>query len=135
MKRRDKILAAIVGLVVSGAVSVAYATGPDPRYTGAPGDDPLACTFFHTGTPLNGGGGNVAVNFPNGLFYSPGVRQTFTIVITDSLAKLYGFQMTARLESDLVKGQAGDFTPDTHQNVLGGNARFKTPTRPCARNP
>src|SRR5260370_22348957 len=134
MKRRDKILAAIVGLVLSGALIFAYATGPDPRYTSAPGDDPLACTFCHTGTPLNGGGGNVAVNCPNGLFYSPGVRQTFTIVITDSLAKLYGFQMTARLESDLVKGQAGDFTPDTHQYVLCDNASFKTATRPCAAN-
>ena len=114
-------------VVSCAAIIHAYQTGPDPRHTGAPGDDPLACATAgcHTGTPLNGGGGNVAVNFPNGLTYTPGVQQTFTIVITDSKAKAYGFQMTARLESDLANGQAGDFTAGAQQLVLCDNATFK----------
>ena len=67
---------------------------------------------------MNGGGGNVAVNFPNGLNYAPGVQQTLNIVITDSQARAYGFQMTARPESNLANGQAGDFTPAAQQQVL-----------------
>ncbi len=118
----------------------AFSTGPDPGYTGAPGDDPLACASCHTGTPLNGGGGNVVVNFPNGLTYSPGVQQTFSIVITDPVARAYGFQMTARLESNLTGGQAGDFTAsgdftkETGQVVLCGNSNLKTATQPCPAN-
>jgi len=92
--------------------------GPDPRYTGAPGDDPLACSSSgcHTGTPLNGGGGNVTVNVPS--TYTPGETYTFQIVITDSVAKAWGFQMTARLASNLSNGQAGLFIPDPTQQIV-----------------
>lgn len=120
-------MAAMAGIASSVALIYAYSSGPDPRYTAAPGDDAKACTTSgcHEGTDLNGGGGNVVVNFPNGLTYSPGVQQTFTIVITDSVAKVYGFQMTARLESDLANGQAGDFTAGTQQYAICDNATFK----------
>src|SRR5260221_8953952 len=100
-----------------------YATGPLTRCSGSPGVDPQACATSgcHSGTPLNGGGGNVVVNFPNGLTYTPGVQQMLTIVITDSVAKAWGFQMTARLDSNLFKGQSGDFTPGACQIVLFEN--------------
>ena len=32
-----------VAVVPSAVLLYAYATGPDPRYTGAPGDNKLAC--------------------------------------------------------------------------------------------
>jgi len=124
-------------LLIGAALLYAHAAGPDPWHTAAPGDDPAACTASgcHVGTPLNGGGGNVVVNFQNGQTYTPGVQQTFTIVITDSVAKVYGFQMTARLGSNLSGGQAGDFTAGTGQIVLcsdhlDGTAQFKT-TKGC----
>ena len=61
--------------------------------------------------------------------------QTLTIVITDSQARAYGFQMTARLESDLAKGQAGDFTAGAQQFVLcDDNSNVRTPTRACPAN-
>jgi uncharacterized protein (TIGR03437 family) len=114
----------------------AYATGPDPRYTAAPGDSAQACATSgcHNGTPLNGGGGNVVVNFQNGQTYTPGAQQTFTIVITDSVARLYGFQMTARLESDLANGQAGDFSSDSQQIVICDNNNIKPNGRSCPAN-
>src|SRR5579864_1049763 len=110
MTRTRKVVAGLVGTLFA-ALLWAHAAGPEPRHTGAPGDDQLACATAgcHVGTPLNGGGGNVVVNFANGLTYSPGAQQTFTIVVTDPTARVYGFQMTARLESDLANGQAGDF--------------------------
>src|SRR6476469_2957086 len=94
---------AILAMVPSVVLLYAYATGPEPRHTAAPGDDPLACASLgcHVGTALNGGGGNVKVNFAGAQSYTPGVAQTFSIVITDPVARLFGFQLTARLESDL----------------------------------
>ncbi|MBZ5726257.1 MAG: hypothetical protein LAP87_14820 [Acidobacteriia bacterium] len=134
MQRTHRAIAAVTGIVLSGVVIHAFSAGPDPGYTGAPGDDPLACASCHTGTPLNGGGGNVVVNFPNGLTYSPGVQQTLSIVVTDSVARAYGFQMTARLESNLSGGQAGDFTAAGKEVVLCGNSFVSAPGRPCPAN-
>jgi uncharacterized protein (TIGR03437 family) len=50
----------------------------------------------HVGTAVNGGGGSVAVTFPNGNTYVPGVKQQLTVTITDSKQKAWGFQLTAR---------------------------------------
>ena len=53
----------------------------------------------------------------NGTTYTPGQKQTLTIKITDPVARVYGFQISARLGSDHTK-QAGTFTPGTRQFVL-----------------
>ena len=60
----------------------------------------------------------VAVFFQNGKSYVPGVPQTFTIVITDSAARVWGFQVTAHLESNLTGGQAGDFAASTQTSGI-----------------
>src|SRR5258706_16377553 len=120
-----KTIASIAALALLATFIYGHAAGPDPRHTGAPGDDPLECATSgcHTGTPINGGGGNGAVNFQNGLTYTPGVQQTFSLVFTDSKAKAYGFQMTARLESNLSNGQAGGFFAGGAQLGVFGNPR------------
>jgi uncharacterized protein (TIGR03437 family) len=117
---KSRLGRAIVAMVPSVVLLYAYATGPEPRHTAAPGDDKLACTTAgcHVGTALNGGGGNVKITFAAGQVYTPGVPQTFTVVITDPVARAYGFQMTARLESNLANGQAGNFTPGPQQIVI-----------------
>ena len=135
--RKSRALRALAAVVPSVVLLYAYSSGPEVRHTAAPGDDPLSCTTAgcHNGTPLNGGGGNVIVKFAGGLTYTPGVQQTFTIVVSDPQARVYGFQMTARLESDLAKGQAGDFTAGTQQFVLcDDNTNVRTATRPCPPN-
>jgi uncharacterized protein (TIGR03437 family) len=125
---------AILVMVPSVLLLYAYSTGPDPRYTAAPGDDKLACTACHNTSPLNSGGGNVKINFANGQTYTPGVAQTFSIVITDAVSRVYGFQMTARLESNLTNGQAGDFTAGAQQIVLCDNNTFKGVNSVCPGN-
>jgi uncharacterized protein (TIGR03437 family) len=135
--RRSSTARALVAAVPSVVLLYAYASGPEARKTGAPGDDPLSCTTAgcHQGTPLNGGSGNVTVRFAGSQTYTPGVQQTFTIAITDPQARVYGFQMTARLESDLSKGQAGDFAAGAQQIVLcDDNTNLRTATRPCPAN-
>lgn len=116
---------AILAMVPSVVLLYAYSAGPITRVTGAPGDDPGACTVCHLGTALNGGGGKVELQFPNGLTYTPGQSQTVTIAVTDSAARVYGFELTARLESNLANGQAGDFTAGAQQVVKCDNDSIK----------
>ena len=68
MSKTNRLVATTAGASLSAVLIFAYATGPDPRHTGAPGDDQQACATSgcHTGTALNGGGGNVvppSINF------------------------------------------------------------------------
>jgi uncharacterized protein (TIGR03437 family) len=55
----------------------------------------------------------------SGTTYTPGgPAEIITITITDSKAVVYGFQLTARLDSNPMNGQAGDFTAGAQQIVL-----------------
>src|SRR5678816_454873 len=78
----------------------AFSSGPDPRYTAAPGDNPLACAASgcHTGSakggPINAAGGGVTATFSGGGTYTPGQPVTVTVSVTDPTNTLHGFQMT-----------------------------------------
>jgi uncharacterized protein (TIGR03437 family) len=124
------VFAILVPLVV-----FAYEYGPNPRVTGAPGDDPLACSTVaqgqcHAGTakggPINVAGGSVNATFSSGTTYIPGgAAITITVSVTDPVNTHYGFQMTARPEGNLSQGQAGDFTPGANQLVICDNNTVK----------
>jgi hypothetical protein len=111
---------------------LAHEYGPDARYTAAPGDDPLACSTSgcHTGSgkggPLNPSGGGVTATFSSGMTYTPGSPITITVTVTDPVNTHYGFQMTARLESNLSNGQAGDFTAGANQIVICDDSSTKS---------
>lgn len=110
--------------VAVGVVPVllwAHAAGPDAHHTAVPvpgGAEP-SCNQIgcHVGTALNGGGGNVTISTATNNTYTPGQKQTFTITVTDSAARVYGFQMTARPAGDLAHS-TGTFTPGSRQFVL-----------------
>jgi uncharacterized protein (TIGR03437 family) len=106
----------------------AHSSGPDPGYTGAPGDSPLACasagchTSSRNGGPVNAAGGSVTATFSGGANYTPGGQPiTITVTVSDPVNKNFGFQMTARLGSDKANGQAGTFTPGSGTFVLCSN--------------
>ena len=86
----------------------AYSSGPPPRYSGAPGDNVGSCTSCHRGLSVNGGQGSVKILLPNSNSYTPGVTQHIIVQVSDPQQHRWGFQMSARLKSDLVNGQAGD---------------------------
>lgn len=120
MNRSRLIFAAkAVAVVAVPVVLLAYAAGPDAHHTAVPGTGEQSCneSGCHVGTALNGGGGNVTIASSTGTTYNPGQKQTFTITITDSRARVYGFQMTARLDSNRT-AQAGTFTAASRQFVL-----------------
>ena len=116
-------------LVCTPILVWAFSSGPDAKSTAAPGDNsPLSCAQAgcHTGTNLNAGGGSVALTFPNGLTYTPGQTQRVRFTITDSAARVYGFQATARLQSNLSRGQAGTFTKvNSNYDILCDNGALR----------
>ena len=117
---------------------MAYEYGPDPRYSAAPGDHPLACataschTSIPAGGPINAGGGAVSATFSSGSSYAPGGPAiSITVSVTDPKYTHFGFQMTARLDSNQSGGQAGDFTAGANQIVVCDDGSPKIPGKGC----
>jgi uncharacterized protein (TIGR03437 family) len=125
----------LAAALLSGIAPIAafgHSYGPAPRATGAPGDNALACTQCHTGNALNSGTGSVKILLQSGAVYIPGVKQRVIVQVADPVQRRWGFELTARLDSDLEKGQAGDFTPvdNMTQVICEDNA-----PKPCASGP
>jgi uncharacterized protein (TIGR03437 family) len=111
-----------VALLAVPVLIWAYSSGPIPYAEGGPGGDPRACTQCHGGTPLNRGGGKVELLFPGDRTYTPGQTQRIRIAITDPSARVYGYQVSARLASNELTGQAGVFTAlSRDQQVICGD--------------
>ncbi len=87
----------------------AYNSGAPQRSTGAPGDQTCIQSGCHVGTRTNDSP-NLEILWEGGSNYQPGIKQKFTVRITDTAVR-YGMQATARLESSTINGQAGKFTP------------------------
>ncbi len=109
---------------------LAFSVGPDPRHTGAPGDQTCARSGCHAGTAVNAGGGRVELQLPGGMTYVPGQKQRITLVITDTNAttRNYGFQASARLGSNEANGQAGTFSLVGRDLILCVDGRERTGT-------
>ena len=116
---------------VMGAFSVvlwAYEYGPDPGVCGVPGENGT-CTQSgcHSGTtndPANKG--SLAISFPNGLTYVPGVKQHLTVTISDpaQTQQAWGFELTARQSSNPAT-MTGTFTPsDQYTQIMCSRADF-----------
>jgi uncharacterized protein (TIGR03437 family) len=75
---------------------------------------------------VNPPGGKVSATFSSGTTYTPGGAPiSITVSVSDPRNTHFGFQMTARLESDLTNGAAGNFTPGANQVVLCGDGALK----------
>ena len=123
----------VVGIFFSIAVNqgVAHSYGPPPGVTGAPGDSARACAQCHAGA-LNSGAGSVAIFLQSGPVYIPGVKQRITVKVSDPAQQRWGFELTARLNSDPQDGQAGDFIAiDNFTQVICQDAGAK----PCSSGP
>src|SRR5207244_1509767 len=95
-------------------------------------DNARACTACHSGNALNSGTGSVKVLLQSGPVYIPGVKQRVTVQVADPVQRRWGFELTARLNSDPEKGPAGDFTSidNMTQVICEDNA-----PKPCASGP
>jgi hypothetical protein len=117
---------------VSPAALFGHSYGPAPRVTAAPGDNSRACTQCHTTNALNSGTGSVKIILQSGAFYVPGVKQRVMVQVSDAAQQRWGFELTARLNSDLSNGQAGDLTAvDGFTQVICEDSAPK----PCVSGP
>jgi len=106
----------VLGLLIFTAQAFATSNGLPIRSTGAAIDGGQNCTQCHNllAPPVNQGPGRVIINVNS---YTPGVKQSFTVQVTDNQAVRWGFQVTARLASDETR-EAGTFTPTDTVRVL-----------------
>ena len=86
------------------------------------------------GGPSNAAGGAVTATFSSGKTYTPGQAVTVTVNVTDPVNTFHGFQMTARLESNLATAQAGRFSYQSGSGVfvLCDNNVPRTPSGNCS---
>lgn len=128
MNQRTRFLVAGIG-GLTPMLLYSFARGPLPRHTGAPGDQ--TCVRCHVGTALNGGGGNISLTASTGTSYTAGQTINFTLTITDSNARVYGFQASARLDSNPASAQAGNLVPAAGQHVICEDGQNR-PASGCA---
>jgi|GEM_PF-1128458 len=115
-------------LLFTIAAASARSNGPGGRFTGAPGDNPAACTQCHTGAALNSGKGSVKIVFPGAVQYQPGATYRLRVEVRDPDQQRWGFQLSARLASNPATAQAGDLQPaDGNTRVICQDATNK----PC----
>ena len=112
-------------ILAAAAIPAAFgfSSGPPARRTGAPGDQ--TCAVCHQGTGVDAGPGSVKIILPGAATYAPGVKQHIKVTVSDPDQARWGFQLTARLNSDLTNGRAGDLivtdTVGTHIRCDSGN--------------
>lgn len=122
---------ALFAISLAALPASAFSSGPRVRLTGAPGDNPLACTQCHTGT-LNSFGGSVRVVYPGGTQYTPGATYRLKIEIRDPEQMRWGFELSARLASEPANSQAGDLASvDGNTRVLCDGSAAGLP-KPCS---
>jgi uncharacterized protein (TIGR03437 family) len=134
MKRKTPLTLAKIAVVTFAVPFVlwGYFYGPNAGYSGVPTDNggaTCATAGCHSGTANQFKTGGVAVNFPSGLTYTPGVPQQLSVTIADSAAsqKSWGFQLTARVASSL-STMAGTFTAasDGSTQIMYSQANLQT---------
>jgi hypothetical protein len=91
LKRKIQAIALIL---VSFVTVYASVTGPDARYTGAPGDIGTCVNCHDEYVNANVGPGSVAITGAPAV-YQPGQQYTLTVTVTQSGRQKYGFQLTA----------------------------------------
>ena len=138
MPRRKKILvnSSLIVLAIAPIVLYAYEYGPDPGYTGAPGDNATGCINptlgCHTGT-VNTGKGSIKIVASGGTSYVPGQSQTIMVTVADPTEKAFGFQLSARGDSSPKTAEAGILTPgaDGYTQVLCADGNIPPASGVC----
>lgn len=109
-----------------------YASGPDPRLSGAPGE--ADCSSCHGGGKFKA---SVQISFSgDGASYAPGVKQTITVSFANGDARVYGFELSARISGTTT--QAGDFVTPAPSGIQVlcaiGAGTIKPSGKTCTNN-
>ncbi|HKE25514.1 MAG TPA: choice-of-anchor V domain-containing protein [Bryobacteraceae bacterium] len=129
MERNRKLFLGKVAAIMSALPLLmwAYEYGPNPGFVQVPGENGGAScaagssggSQCHATSASSFKTGSVTVNFPNGLTYTPGVKQHLSVTIADSDTSLkgWGFQLTARSGSPATT-MAGTFNSSDANTLL-----------------
>ena len=107
---------------LSGGRALAYRTGPDPGYTGAPGE--LDCTACHFSGPAPTGQFSITGLPAN---YTPNAEIPLTVTLTQGGRAAFGFQATAIDDAGNAAGSVILTEPARTQLItsgISGNQRF-----------
>ncbi|MBL8176296.1 MAG: IPT/TIG domain-containing protein [Bryobacterales bacterium] len=108
------------GLVVASLALIANNAGAPEGVSGSPGEG--NCTECHLGN-VNSGSGRVRVEAVNATTYRPGETLRIRVTVEDSAATRFGFQVSARAESN-TRVSAGKFaTVNTNAQILPGGTQ------------
>ena len=109
--------AVMAASLLLAAEVLAWSAGPPLELAGAPGEG--NCTACHTGTVLNGGGGEISIEGP--LNYEPGITYELELRIVDSAAVGWGFELTVLdADSDSAVGTLVATASDTEVRSSAG---------------
>ena len=124
--KRPKHLSILAKFLIAFSVVplmiVGFTSAPPPMRSGAPGEESCwtaRCHMTDSGT-LFEDSDSVAIHFPGGPTYQPGVPQMLRLDINDPMGVVFGFQLSAR---DGENGQAGNLASldaSTSVNTAGG---------------
>lgn len=92
----------------------AISSGAPEGSTGAPGDD--TCTACHGGT-ANSGSGRIRID-AGGSTYTPGQKMVLKVILEDSAAMRWGFQLTARSQADPQATAGALATTDANTQIV-----------------
>lgn len=115
-----RTLACLLACSIVPVCLYAHINGLPVGYTGLPTDNTgETCVYCHKGLPVVRGGTAFTIDITS---YTPGVPQTIPVKVIDNRGLRFGFQLTARLASDLTQ-QAGTFSPTPTSQVYCGNGQ------------
>ncbi|MEW6207233.1 MAG: choice-of-anchor V domain-containing protein [Acidobacteriota bacterium] len=116
--RKKKLQAAVLIFVIA-IVAYASASGPDARYTGAPGDIGNCVNCHDSFENANVGPGSVTItNAP--AVYTPGQQYTLTVTVQQGGQSRFGFQLTAVDSNGDRAGTLAPVSSDSQLNALTG---------------
>ena len=121
-------LLAFLPLVLAPAALLAESSRPSLGYAGAPADhNGQNCSTCHTGAPVNSSNGSVTVTIGD---YNPAIQQMISILVQDSHAVNWGFQITIREVSDETQS-SGTFSTSTNVQVACDDGSQFGSAPPC----
>ena len=134
--RASWVCALLCTWLAFGNVAVAQVAQPAAT-TVSPANAPLNVPATAAGhTPGNAGGSGAPAGGAATITFSPttytaGTPVAVTVRVTDAVNRQFGFQATARLESNLSTAQAGRFSTGTGVGVLCDNGAPRTSSGNC----
>ncbi len=125
MKRRKGLSIVLKFLIVFSVIPlmiVGFTSAPPPMRSGAPGEE----TCWSSGCHMTDSGAlfedsdSVAIHFPDGPTYQPGVPQMLRLDINDPMGVVFGFQLSARNGENGQAGNLASLDASTSVNTAGG---------------